>query len=86
MRELAAQGLLIVLMAIGFGAVAHVIFMMFVGPRPTPESHKSTSFWIAFIQRTKGHVMTQLVLFALMVIVFIALGLVNKQHPIPLTR
>jgi hypothetical protein len=28
---------------------------------------------------------TQLVLFALMVIVFIALGMVNRQHPMPLS-
>ena len=86
MRELVVQGLTIALIAIGFGAVAHVIFMVFAGPRPTPESHKSNSFWSVLIQRSKGHVMTQLVLFALMVIVFIALGMVNKQHPMPLSR
>lgn len=86
MREFLVQGLTIVLLAIGFGVVAHVIFMVFSGFRPTPESHKTTSFWNVFMRRSRGHVVTQLVLFALMVIVFIALGWLNKQHPMPLSR
>jgi hypothetical protein len=85
MREFAVQGLQIVLMVIGFGAVAHVIFMVFAGHRPAPESQKATSFWSVLIQRSKGHVIT-LVLFALMIIVFVALGMLNKQHPMPLPR
>lgn len=86
MRELAAQGLQIVLIAIGFGAVAHMIFMLFAGSKHASEGDASASFWSTFLQRTKGHLIPQLVLFALMVLAFLALGWLNKQHPVPLSR